>query len=146
MREEYRQIIGYENLYAVSNLGFVKSIKRNKQLNIVIDRYGYPVVHLCKNHKPKYVKIHRLVAQAFIPNPNDLPEVNHKDENKLNNNVENLEWCTNKYNQTYGTVIKRRSNSNKGKHRSEQSKQAISAARKRYLAQKLKPEDLVCQS
>lgn len=125
MMDEFKDVVGYEGLYVVSNLGMVKSIPRldasghklkGKILSIQRDRYGYAVVHLCKGGVRRYVKLHRIVAEAFIPNPNNLPEVNHKDENKLNNSVKNLEWCTTKYNQTYGTVVERRRTSNFGKH------------------------------
>lgn len=72
------------------------------------DRYGYSVVCLSDGeHSRQYPPIHRLVAEAFIPNPDNLPQVNHKDENKLNNNVENLEWCTCQYNSNYGTTRER---------------------------------------
>ena len=67
------------------------------------DKKGYKFVNLYKEKHMYSVKVHRLVAEAFIPNPNNYPQVNHKDENKSNNNVENLEWCTNEYNHNYGT-------------------------------------------
>ena len=67
------------------------------------DEKGYLRTCLCKNSVSKFYLIHRLVAQTFIPNPNNLLEVNHKDGNKANNNVENLEWCNAKYNCNYGT-------------------------------------------
>lgn len=66
------------------------------------------MVQLWKNHVGKYKSVHRIVAEAFIPNENNYPQVNHKDENKLNNNVNNLEWCTASYNQNYGTINQRR--------------------------------------
>ena len=69
---------------------------------------GYKQITLSKNNKRSTKKVHRLVAQAFIPNPDNLPDVNHKDENKHNNNVNNLEWCTKEYNFYYGTAIQRR--------------------------------------
>ncbi len=91
------------NNYYVSSDGRVYSLFTNKVLKPAIDRYGYYKVTLTVNNKLKYITVHRLVASAFIPNPNNLPQVNHKDENKLNNNVENLEWCDAKYNSNYGT-------------------------------------------
>lgn len=94
-------------LYQISNTGKVKGLKRNKILKPVIQK-GYLYIHLCKQCKDKAHLLHRLVAKTFIPNPDNLPEVNHKDENKLNNNVENLEWCDSKYNANYGTRNKRR--------------------------------------
>ena len=106
--EVYKQIIGYEGLYEVSNLGNVKSLsndktRKEKLLSSGIDKDGYLQVGLYKNGKQKRYFIHRLVAQAFLPNPFNLPEVNHKDEDKSNNNVDNLEWCDRKYNVNYGT-------------------------------------------
>ena len=116
MKKEYwRPVLGYEGLYEVSNWGRVKSLPRNgtvKYARILkpdTDKDGYLYVVLSKNNKQKLFKIHRLVAEAFIPNPNNLPMINHKDENKQNNNAENLEWCDNKYNINYGSCIERRS-------------------------------------
>lgn len=120
MIEEWREIEGYEGLYQVSNLGRVKSlfrvvIRSNGKPNTVNEKIlkygmnrGYCAVVLCKNGKRKMYKVHRLVAMAFLSNPHNLPEVNHKDENKKNNCVDNLEWCTPKYNTNYGTCIERR--------------------------------------
>ena len=71
------------------------------------DRAGYSTLMLRENGKRSFVRVHRLVAKAFIPNVNDYPEINHIDENKDNNSVENLEWCTNDYNESYGTRAKR---------------------------------------
>jgi hypothetical protein len=105
MNEEWKPIENYEDLYWVSNFGNVKSKRKNKKLSINLD--GYYVVNLSKNGKSKIFNVHRLVAKAFISNPNNLPQVNHKDENKLNNNVDNLEWCDSNYNHNYGTRNKR---------------------------------------
>ena len=102
--EEWRGIKGYEGLYQVSNLGRVKTIKTNKIRKLEKVRSGYLRVMLYKNNKSERFLVHRLVAEAFISNPNSLPEVNHKDENKLNNTVENLEWCSRTYNVNYGTI------------------------------------------
>lgn len=110
-------------LYQVSNLGRVKhleftrpnaltggvSVIKEKILSPTITHNGYYLVRLYKNKKYKAYTIHRLVAEAFIPNPLNLPQVNHKDENKVNNCVDNLEWCDRDYNVNYGTGIKRRS-------------------------------------
>lgn len=115
--EIWEDILGYEGLYKVSNYGNVKRVCSDKYL-VQCERAFYPSVCLCKNNIKKSFLVHRLVAQAFIPNPNKLPMVNHKDENKLNNKVENLEWCDAKYNSTYGTVVTRRANSHRGvKHK-----------------------------
>lgn len=111
--EEWRPIQGYEGLYEISNMGRVRSIdhyvKNGRGLRIVSGRIlkttitcnGYEMLRLGKNGKHKAV--HRLVASAFIPNPCNLPDVNHKDENKSNNVVWNLEWCNHSYNALYGT-------------------------------------------
>ena len=109
MKEIWKDIKDYEGHYQVSNLSRVKSIKFGKEriLKPVTDRHGYLIVGLWQNNKHKTYKVHRLVAEAFLPNPDNLPQVNHKDENKLNNNVDNLEWCTNDYNYHYGTRIER---------------------------------------
>lgn len=85
---------------------------------------------LFKNGKGKTHKVHRLVAMIFIPNPNNLPIVNHIDEDKTNNNVNNLEWCTHKYNMNYGTRNERISENHKGKRHSEESKKKMSESRK----------------
>lgn len=101
MIEVWSDVLGYEGLYEVSDQGRVrrngKILKPRKNLG------GYLLVSLSKNGIVKTAKIHRLVASAFIPNPQNLPEVNHKDENKTNNCLDNLEWCTCEYNQNYGT-------------------------------------------
>lgn len=108
MKEEWRDIKDYEGLYRISNLGRVKSLNykgtgREGILKLFKNKYGYLYVCLSKNGVHKYFRVHRLVAQAFIPNPNNLPQVNHKDENCINNCVDNLEWCTQEYNNNYGT-------------------------------------------
>ena len=109
MNEEWRDIKGYEGLYQVSNLGRVKSFNYRGHEGCIgiltprLDGKGYEMVALYKEGKVRNTKVHRLVAQAFIPNPNNYPQVNHKDENKTNNDVKNLEWCTNEYNHNYGT-------------------------------------------
>lgn len=116
IKEIYRDIIGYEGLYQISNFGNVKSLERitsdgrrikERFLNFTNTKDGYFRVILCKNKISKAFLVHRLVAQAFIPNTNNLPQINHKDENHINNNVNNLEWCTAKYNSNYGTKIDR---------------------------------------
>lgn len=115
--EIWKPVENYEGLYEVSNLGRIKSLERtvwNKgrgYYKTVPERIlkpsnngqGYLFVNLCKDGKMKNCRVHRLVGQAFIPNPNNLPQINHKDENKGNNMVENLEWCSSKYNNNYGT-------------------------------------------
>lgn len=90
--------------YEVSNDGIVRNKTTKKELTPYSDKDGYMRVILTSGlGKHKTPMIHRLVAQSFLPNPNDLPIVNHKDEDRANNNVENLEWCTIQYNNAYGT-------------------------------------------
>ena len=123
MKEIWKTILGYEGLYEVSNLGNIRRIKFinnktqiNKIKKLKLNKTGkYISVILCKNGKVKGHYVHRLVAEAFIPNPNNLPQINHKDENKLNNKVDNLEWCNSFYNMNYGNVKDKISNSHKGK-------------------------------
>lgn len=106
--EIWQPVKGYEGLYEVSNLGRIKSLNYNhtgkeKILKPANNGWGYLQIVLCRDGKVKHFKVHRLVAIAFLPNPEGLPEVNHKDENKSNNCVENLEWCDVKYNINYGS-------------------------------------------
>ena len=114
--EVWKDVVGYEGFYKVSNKGNVYSVARrdsrgNKRggrtLKPKLHRNGYLHVGLCRDGKMKNKLIHRLVLEAFVENPNNLPEVNHKDEIKDNNNVENLEWCTSAYNVNHGTRNKR---------------------------------------
>ena len=104
MKEIWKDIEGYEGDYQVSNLGRIKSFKNKKEIIMKpgATRGGYLGIILRKNKKSKPFKVHRLVAMAFIPNPNNYPEVNHKDENKTNNCADKLEWCTKHYNLFYG--------------------------------------------
>ena len=106
--EEWKDIKGYEGLYQISNKGRVKSLYNKSKILRPGKRKGYFFVWLYKNKKRKQYSIHRLVAEHFLLNPDNLPVVNHKDENKLNNNVENLEWCTVEYNNNYGTANDKR--------------------------------------
>lgn len=113
VNEEWRPVSGYEGLYEVSNFGRVKSLPRNGTINRErIIKPGlfkkYLGVSLNKNNKRTSHLVHRLVAIAFIPNPNSLPQVNHKNEDRLDNRVENLEWCDRQYNINYGTGVERR--------------------------------------
>jgi len=93
MNEEWRDIKGYEGLYQVSNLGRVRSL-RFKKVRILKPwgSHGYKHIELCVNNSRFVTGVHRLVAEAFIPNPLNLPEVNHKDRNRSNNVLDNLEW------------------------------------------------------
>ena len=128
-KEIWKDIQGYEGIYQVSSHGRVRSLDRivvrpngngdyfakGKIIYVVLTKHGYNEVHLHKDNKTKIYKVHRLVAQAFIKNPNNLPCVNHIDENKTNNNVNNLEWCTYKYNNNYGTKKNRQGEKTKMK-------------------------------
>lgn len=108
MKEIWKDIRDYEGLYQVSNTGKIKSLNyrhtgREKIMKHSVNNKGYLFVKLWKNRKFKSFRVHRLVAEAFIPNPNNLPFINHKSEIKTQNNVENLEWCDAKYNNNFGT-------------------------------------------
>lgn len=118
--EIWKDIPDYSGYYKVSNLGNIRSLDRyeiqsngikrfrkGRTLKLSLDKYGYNRVELNKNSKPKLCLVHRLVAKTFIPNKLNLPQVNHKDEDKTNNQVDNLEWCTHDYNNTFGTRTKR---------------------------------------
>lgn len=100
---EWRNIKDYEGLYQVSNTGEVRSSITGKILKQEKTNRGYLLTNLYKNGKRKKLLVHRLVAEAFIPNPSNLPQVNHKSENKQDNRVENLEFCDSSYNINYGT-------------------------------------------
>ena len=107
MIETYKDIKNYEGKYQVSNLGQIMSLNyrntgKHKLMSPVEDKDGYFRVCLYKDEKRKSFHIHRLVAEHFLPNPDNLPQVNHRDENKQNNSVDNLEWCSNEYNVNYG--------------------------------------------
>lgn len=112
MAEIWKWVEGYEKLYKISNYGNVISVPRNTtkggKLNLVRNSAGYNQVSLSKKGKIKIFLVHRLVSNAFIPNPCGFPIINHIDENKLNNCISNLEWCTSEYNFAYGTSLKRR--------------------------------------
>ena len=94
-----KDVCNYEGLYKIDENGNVFSVRNNKFLNTTVFPSGYEYVHLCNGKaKTKLLRVHRLVAEAFIPNDDLLPEINHIDGDKLNNTVENLEWCTQSYN------------------------------------------------
>lgn len=110
--EIWKDIEGYEGLYQVSNMGKVRSVDRidctghrlnGKILRPRMNSGGYLLVNLHNEGEQKTFTVHRLVAQAFIPNPEGLPQINHKDEDKTNNIVDNIEYCDRKYNCNYGT-------------------------------------------
>lgn len=106
--EIFRSVVGYDGRYEVSDCGSIKRVARledkrksrlsEKMLRPAILKIGYPMVSITKDSKQKSYYVHRLVALAFLPNPEGLPMVNHKDSDKTNNHVSNLEWCTNSHN------------------------------------------------
>ena len=98
--EIWKDIKGYEGLYQISNFGNVKRIQSNKYIKPHNEK-GYIRVALCKNNKVKHLYLHRLIATAFIPNPENKSDVNHKDGNKMNNKINNLEWTTRKENMNH---------------------------------------------
>ena len=109
-REIWQDIPNYEGLYQASNTGKIRSVHYRgsntvKTLCPRKERHGYLSVYLCKNGKKNVKKIHYLIAATFIPNPNEYKEINHKDENPANNNVENLEWCDDTYNKRYSQAL-----------------------------------------
>lgn len=103
LREIWRDVKGYGGLYQVSIFGKVYSKKANKIIQPYRNNKGYLKIDLYKDGKCEKFFVHRLVAETYIPNPNGYPQVNHKDENKENNRVSNLEYCDSKYNINYGT-------------------------------------------
>ena len=118
--EIWKDIKGYEGMYQISNFGRVKSLNRTINIGEKSKRFqpetilkacegtkGYLLVSLYKNNKHKMKRVHRLVAEHFLPNPQNLIFVNHIDENKRNNKVENLEWCTCQYNNIYGKRLQK---------------------------------------
>ena len=116
MEEIWKDVKGYEGYYQVSNLGRVKGLLAIKQYKCgrILKTYsnykgkGYLKVKLYKNTVKKMFYVHRLVADAFLPNPYNYPDINHKDENPHNNSVNNIEWCNESYNMSYGTTQERR--------------------------------------
>ena len=109
-KNKYCDLLERYQGYQITKDGRVWSNKRKKWLKTVIDRNGYVRVHLMIDGKNKCMLVHRLVAETYIPNPNNLPQVNHKNEDKTLNTVENIEWCDNQYNNNYGTANDRRKN------------------------------------
>ena len=105
MVEEWRDVKGYEGFYEVSNFGQIRNAKTKRIKKSFPNRCGYLKIQLLKRSSQKNFYVHRLVAVAFIPNEMNLKEVNHKDENKLNNRMDNLEWCDRKYNVNYGNRL-----------------------------------------
>ena len=143
-----KPIKGYEGHYEVDQFGRVYSVDRivhvddngreydkplkGKRMKQSVHTKGYKTVPLTKDGKTTTHYVHRLVAEAFIPNPSNLPFINHKDEDKTNNFVENLEWCTEQYNATYGKAREKQAKKLRGRKHSEGHKQKISEGVKHY--------------
>lgn len=118
---EWRPVVGYEGLYEVNNLGEIRSldkfVNRNggitcmtgRILKAWLNNQGYYIIDLYKDGKRKHIGVHRLVGQAFIPNPNSYPHINHLDRNPKNNRVENLEWVTPHLNNSYPPTLEYKS-------------------------------------
>ena len=114
-KEIWKDVVGYEGLYEVSNFGRVKNLDqlrmpqnafhKAKILKPHLDKDGYPRIGMTKNKKRRNYTVHRIVARAFIPNPDNLPQINHKDGVPDNNHVDNLEWCTALYNIRHSVEI-----------------------------------------
>ena len=145
-KEIWKDVKDYEGLYQVSNLGRVKRLEwkrfslgkwqtiKEKVLKQTIGTTGYWHISLNKNGSHNTYKVHRLVARAFIPNPDNLPCINHKDNNPLNNKVENLEWCTYKYNNNYKDHNKKLSQSRLGKKASDETRQKLRDSNPKMLS------------
>lgn len=154
MYEIWKDVVGYENIYQISSFGNLKRCERKvrvahrgydgfrvikeKFLTTRINNSGYIAVKLCKNAKYQEMLIHRLVAQAFIPNPDNFPCVNHKDQDKTNNHADNLEWCTYKYNDNYGNRNKKISEARIGMKFSDEHKKNLSIAMKKNVTPEFK--------
>lgn len=152
-----KDVCGYEGSYEVDQFGRVFSKDRSiivndngrvyekqitgRQLKQSLHTKGYKTVPLTIDGKTKTVFVHRIVAEAFIDNPNELPFVNHKDEDKTNNFVENLEWCTAQYNRTYGKAVKKHARKLVGKKHTEEHKRRISASLKKYYGERRTDDD-----
>jgi hypothetical protein len=143
---------GYEGYYEVDQFGRVFGLDRTitvvdgertyekpiagRQLKQSMHDKGYKTVSLTKDGQTKQMFVHRIVAEAFLPNPENLPMVNHKDEDKTNNFLENLEWCTAAYNRTYGKAIERHAKKIRGVPHTEEHKQKISEGLKRHYGER----------
>ena len=136
--EEWRDISNYEGIYRVSNFGRVISKQFGNEWRLrklIVNKDGYNIVTLSKNGKTKNFLVHRLVAMTFIPNPNNLPLVEHNDDNRLNNNVNNLSWSTNDDNMKHAVERKRMS------YGENRYNTALTEADVKYIKLNYKPHD-----
>ena len=156
-----KAVKGYEGYYEVDQFGRIYSVDRvisvndngrqyekplkAKQMKQTIHSKGYKTVSLTKDGKTKCMFVHRIVAEAFIPNEENLPMVNHKDEDKTNNFVENLEWCTASYNRTYGNAVEKQAKKLRGKKHTEKHKAKISMSMKKTFAVAAKGEKVMAE-
>ena len=138
----WKPIKGFEGLYEVSNTGLIKSLncynyKEPRIMHTSLRKDGYLSVGLSKNNKTTTRTVHRIVAETFLPNPNNLEMINHKDEDKSNNNVDNLEWCTRAYNQLYSLELhpeRKKVFANNFKKRSSWTKKGIAHTNTKKVA------------
>ena len=151
-----KPVRGYEEQYVVDQFGRVFGVDRTttvldngrvyekpiagKQMKQSLHTKGYKTVCLTKDGKSKTCFVHRIVAEAFIDNPDDLPMVNHKDEDKTNNFADNLEWCTASYNRTYGKAVEKHAKTLRGKKHTEEHKQKISKSMCKHFAEMRKDD------
>lgn len=153
-----KAVKGYEGYYEVDQFGRVFGLDRTitvvdggrtyekpivgRQMKQSMHDKGYKTVSLTKDGKTKLVFVHRIVAEAFLDNPDNLSMVNHKDEDKTNNFLENLEWCTAAYNRTYGNAVERHAKKIRGVPHTEEHKRKISEGLKRHYGERrVKNED-----
>lgn len=136
MTEVVKEIKGFEGRYTISNLGIVRSLLTGKKMKLSTTKTGYSRVNLryANSRKFKSFLVHRLVAGNFIPNPNNLKEINHKDCNPLNNRVDNLEWCSREYNIQYSFKYGKASHKGRFNPNSKLTKEDVLAIRALLLA------------
>jgi hypothetical protein len=136
--EVWKDVVGYEGRYEVSNTGDIRNSRTGRVLSPGLSQ-GYLYVALYRDGSRQNKQINRLVAEAFLDNPNNYPIVNHRNEIKTDNTIDNLEWCTYAYNNTYGEASKRRSDSlkgkptwNKGRRMTDEFRKKVSDGMKKY--------------
>lgn len=136
MQEEWRDVIGYEGYYIVSNTGKIKRIKKMPGTSCKILKqtysYGYSHVNLSKQNTLKRIRVHKIVCQAFLDNPNNKKSINHIDNNRSNNNLSNLEWCTAKENYEHSRIQGRNTRGEK-QHSSKLNEESVKEIKKSKL-------------